>query len=180
MLAGIMAKTLLLLWAAVLIFVSAMVGQEQAPVVAPAPIPAQINTAKKAFISNSGADVASRAIFKRAGDPEQAYDRFYAEMKSWGRYEIVSTPSDADLVFEIRFAAPMYMNGTLPIYQPQFGLNIVDAKTHFLLWNLNAPVEGAFREKTWTKNFEHGLSALMDDLKKIATPAAANTAPATK
>ena len=32
------------------------------------------------------------------------YNEFYAAMKSWGRYELVSSPADADMVFEIRFA----------------------------------------------------------------------------
>jgi hypothetical protein len=150
--------------------VPAMSGQQtQAP--AAAPVPAQIVTARKVFISNAGADVAAQATFKRAGEPEQAYNHFYSAMQTWGRYEIVSTPGEADLVFELSFAAPMYYNGTLAIYEPQFRLRILDAKTHFLLWSLNEPVEGAFRKATWVKNFDQGLGTLMDDLKKLSMPA---------
>jgi hypothetical protein len=58
----------------------------------------------------------------------------------------------------------------MPIYEPQFGLRILDAKTHFLLWSLSEPVEGAFRKATWIKNFDQGLGALMDDLKKLSLP----------
>ena len=37
-----------------------------------------------------------------SGGPDRAYNEFYAAMKTWGRYELVAAPRDADLVFEIR------------------------------------------------------------------------------
>jgi hypothetical protein len=147
--------------------VPAMSGQQATTA---APVPVQIVAARKVFISNAGADVAAQATFKRAGEPDQAYNHFYSAMQTWGRYEIVSTPGEADLVFELSFTAPMYYNGNMPIYEPQFGLRILDAKTHFLLWSLSEPVEGAFRKATWIKNFDQGLGALMDDLKKLSLP----------
>jgi len=42
------------------------------------PIPAPIITAKKVFISNGGVDSAALAAFKRAGDSNGPYNRFYA------------------------------------------------------------------------------------------------------
>ena len=162
-----------------LIVVPILSGQETKGPVA-APIPAQITAARKAFISNGGADVAAEATFKRAGEPDQAYNRFYSAMQGWGRYELVSTPGEADVVFEIRFTAPMYWDGNLAIYEPQFGLNIFDVKTHVLLWSVSEPVEGAFRKTTWAKNFDHGLDALMDDLKKLSPSSAASGSPSSK
>jgi hypothetical protein len=162
-----------------LIVVPALGGQQPKESAA-APVPAQIVSARKVFIANAGADLAAQAAFKRAGDPDQAYNRFYAAMQTWGRYVLVSTPAEADLVFEIRFAAPRYYDGTLAVYDPQFGLSILDAKTHFVLWSLAEPVEGAFRKATWLKNFDHGLSALMDDLKKLSAPSPASDEPAKK
>jgi hypothetical protein len=147
---------------------------QQASRAGAAPLPAQIAAARKVFISNAGADVAALEIFKRAGEPDQAYNHFYSAMQAWGRYEIVSTPGEADLVLEIGFRAPMYYNGTLAIYEPQFELKIIDAKTHFLLWTLAEPVEGAFRKATWLKNFGQGLDALMNDAKQISGPSSAN------
>ncbi len=122
----------------------------------------------------------AQSVFKRAGQPDQAYNRFYLAVQNWGRYELVSTPGEADLVFEIRFTAPLYYSGTLPTYEPQFGLNIVDAKTHFLLWSLAEPVEGAFRKATWHKNFDQGLDLLMADLKRVSAPTVANIEPVKK
>jgi hypothetical protein len=131
-------------------------------------VPAQIVSAHKVFISNAGADATAQAAFTRAGDPEEAYNGFYSAMQSWGRYELVPTPAEADIVFEIRFTAAVHFNGSLPIYEPEFELSILDAKTHFVLWNTIAPVDGAFRKATWIKNFDRGLDALMDNLKKLS------------
>jgi hypothetical protein len=163
---------------AALVAVPALRGQQ--PKATSGPVPAQIVSARKVFISNAGADIAAESFFRRAGEPDQAYDHFYSAMQSWGRYELVSSPADADLVFEIRFTAPMYYNGNLAIYEPQFGLSILDGKTHFLLWNLAEPVEGAFRKTTWLKNFDQGLDLLMGNLKKISAPSVAAMEPSKK
>jgi hypothetical protein len=151
-----------------LVAVEAAVGQQAYQASPAAPVPAQIASARKVFIANGGADITSQEVFKKAGEPDQAYNHFYAAMQKWGHYELVNNPADADLVFEIRFAAPMYMDGTLARFQPQFGLNLLDAKTHFLLWNFAEPVDGAFRKATWLRNFDRGLDALMDDVKKVS------------
>ena len=164
---------------AALIVVPALSGQQPEEAAA-APVPSQIISARKVFISNAGADIASQSSFKRAGEPNQAFNHFYSAMRGWGRYELVSTPGEADLVLELRFTAPMYVDGTLPFFEPQFGLNILDAKTHFLLWNLTVPVGGALREKTWVKNFDHGLDTLMDDLKNLTARPVASAEPVKK
>jgi hypothetical protein len=165
--------------AAALTAVPPLRGQQPNATVS-APVPVQIFSARKVFIANAGADIASQSTFKRAGEPDQAYNHFYSAMQTWGRYELVSSPADADLVFEIRFTAPMYYNGNLAIYEPQFGLRVLDAKSHFLLWNLDEPVEGAFRKATWVKNFDQGLNLLMGDLKKISAPSSAGNEPSKK
>jgi hypothetical protein len=162
-------------FAALLIVVPA--SGQQTKEAAAAPVPSQIVAARKVFIANAGADIVAQSTFKRAGQPDQAYNHFYSAMQNWGRYELVAAPADADLVFEIRFTAPLYYNGTLATYEPQFGLNIVDAKTHFLLWSLAEPVEGAFRKATWLKNFDQGLDLLMGDLKKLSASSLAAIEP---
>ena len=66
-----------------------------------APIPSQITAAKKVFISNTAGDDLYSA------DPAQVYNAFYMAMKSWGHYELVGAPADADLVFEVSFHDPI-------------------------------------------------------------------------
>ena len=138
-----------------------------------APVPGLIATAKKIFIANMGADNFSQNAFKKLQDPARPYNAFYAEMKNWNRYEIVDSPADAELIFEIGFSAPIVQEGSSAVtYGPEFNLAIVDAKTHVRLWTLAAPVDGAFRKATFEKNLDEGMSLLMEDLKKLSTPVA--------
>jgi hypothetical protein len=139
----------------------------------PAPVPGQIANAKSVFISNMGVDAVSLAAFKREQAPDKPYGEFYAAMKAWGRYELVDNPADADLVFEVGFMAPLAGAGNSNTYSPQLKLAIVDAKTHFTLWTLTEPVEGAIRRGTWDKNFGAGLASLMEDLKRLSAPTGA-------
>jgi hypothetical protein len=136
----------------------------------PAPVPPQIMVAKKVFIANAGFDAPSLAAFKKAGEPDQPYNEFYSAVKNWGRYELVSSPADADVVFQIRFAAPLFGCQNLDTYAPQLEVTVLDAKTHFVLWSVSAPVDGAYRKETWDKNFAQGITSIMNDLKKLASP----------
>jgi hypothetical protein len=113
-----------------------------------APMPTAIQTGKRVFLGNAGVDGMSFAAFRASGDRNQPYNWFYMAMKSWGRYELVGSPADADLVFEISFAAPLVGADKLPSFAPYLRLEIFDAKTHFLLWTIVEPMEGAYRKAT--------------------------------
>lgn len=63
-----------------------------------APLPIQIATARKIFISYPESDA-------DPGAPNLTYNEFYALMKRWGKYELLRAPAEADLVFEIRFVS---------------------------------------------------------------------------
>lgn len=139
----------------------------QQPKDASAPIPALILSAKKVFITNGGSDVMSWSAFQHAGTPNEPYNAFCLAMKDWGHYNLVSDPSNADLIFEISFGAPLVDADKLPTYAPHLRLTIVDAKTHFNLWSILAPVGGAYRKVTFEKNYATGLASLMTQLKKL-------------
>lgn len=68
-----------------------------------APIPTQISTAQRVFIANGGGDEPGIYEPLFSGGADRIYTQFYAAMKSAGRYELVGSPADADLLFEIRF-----------------------------------------------------------------------------
>jgi hypothetical protein len=142
--------------------------------VGPAPLLGQIRTAKKIFISNLGADAISAPVFRKEGEIDKTYNRFYAAMKAWGRYTLVDNPDDADQVFEIRFVTALSGTGKIDSFTPELVLTIVDAKTHFTLWTVAEPVEGAFLKSTWDKNFNRGIGSLIDDLKALTAPDAAS------
>jgi hypothetical protein len=139
--------------------------------VAIAPIPSQMVNAKKIFVSNAVGDVDVSPDHIN-GTPDRAYNDFYAGLKDWGRYELESTPADAELLFEIYFTAPMsYATGignTAP--RAQFKLVIRDVKTGALLWTF---VEYLDRQKVtgkWSNNkaFDQTILALVGDVKKLA------------
>jgi hypothetical protein len=130
------------------------------PAVATAPMPTALQTAKRVFLGNAGVDGMSISTFRASGDMNQPYNWLYTAVKNWGRYELVGTPADADLVFEISFAAPLVGADKLPTFAPYLRLEILDAKTHFLLWTIVEPVQGAYRKTTWENNFNSGVTTL--------------------
>lgn len=149
------------------------------PATSTAPVPPALLNARRVFISNAGAD---SGLFPHPfnGDPDRGYSEFYAAMKSWGRYELVPDPNDADLVFELQLTAPngpqnpSKQNGAAdPL--PMFRLVILERKSHYVLWALTESIEFAFLQKTHDHNFDQALANLAADLKRLtAAPAAAN------
>jgi len=149
-----------------LVLASAMVLRAQQQGNAPAaPVPEQISAAKKVFISNGGGDAVSADFFKSQGNPNKLYDEFYAAMKSWGRYELVAVPANADLVFAINYAI---LITRAVVALPLIRLTIIDPKTRITLWSIAEPVQDAMRKGTWNKNFAQGMTNLMVDIKRIA------------
>lgn len=141
------------------------VEAQQASNSAAAPVPIQILTGTKVFISNGGSD----AIL---GDPVLAYNEFYADRKSGGKYDLVAAPADADLILEIRFEIDP---GT-----PLIHLGVLEPKTHVALWIFNQGIQACSREVTGRKNFSQAMSTLVGDVKRLTSsplPAANATAP---
>ena len=126
---------------------------------AAAPMPIQLTTGKKVFISYRESDA-------DPGAPDLTYNEFYGLMKYWGKYELVRSPADVDLVFEIR-----YISG---ISDSQLCLSIVDAKTRFVLWPLVQHVQSSTRETSRRKNFDAAMADLISDLKNLTTPPVAS------
>jgi|ERR1700728_1926039 len=128
------------------------------------PIPTQILAAKKVFISNGSGEC---GVFY-CSTPQQPYNEFYTGMKNWGRYELVTAPSDADVVFEI--ATP-----SVPGAYPDVRLVILDPKTRLALWTLDEYVKPATRRATARKNFSKAVSILVEDVHKLAGAAPTTT-----
>jgi hypothetical protein len=146
------------------------VGQEQVTP-ASAPVPSSLLSAKKVFISNAGAD---SGLFPHpfSGDPDRAYNQFYANVSSWGRYELVATPSEADLIFELQLSAPngpsnadKSKGASDPL--PMFRLVIYDRPTHYVLWALTESIAPAEKQKTHDHNFDEALANLVLDAGRL-------------
>jgi hypothetical protein len=139
---------------------------------APAPVPAQIAAAQKVFISNAGGasleTVIDETVFN--GGPDRPYNEFYAAMKSWGRYELVSSPTDADLVLEISWA--LTDTGLRLPALGQLRLVVIDPKTHVTLWNITEYVRGALLLSNRDKNFDQAMNTVVARLKALMLPPA--------
>jgi len=134
-----------------------MVIAEEPPGPPPAPVPSQILAAKKIFISNGGEDI--WLDYDPKHDPSLTYHEFYADIKSWGKYELVSTPTDADVVFEIRL---VFQERTCKLR-----LLILDPKSHITHWTLNQVANAANRDATARKNFDKAMNALVATIKDL-------------
>jgi hypothetical protein len=137
---------------------------------APAPVPAQITAAQKVFISNAGGEsletVIDETVFN--GGPDRPYNEFYAAIKSWGRYELVSSPADADLVLEISWA--LTDTGLrLPVLG-QLRLVVIDPKTRVTLWNVTEYVRGAVLLGNRDKNFDQAMNTVVARMKALMAP----------
>lgn len=149
---------------------SAQKNKNDVPV---APLPAVIVNAKKVFLSNGGGS-------------NLAYDAFYSDMKDWGKYQIVGSPDEADLIIELAYRVEdkgtrvwsttnTYNNTTQvhskQITDPQLILTIYDAKTKNSLWSETDHRKQAMKEKNREKETANSAQRLVDDLKtRVAVP----------
>ncbi|MGA8492835.1 MAG: hypothetical protein WB711_20605 [Terriglobales bacterium] len=138
-----------------------------------APLPAVIANAKTVFLTNGGGS-------------NLAYDSFYSGMKQWGKYQIVGSPEEADLIIELNYWVEhdgtdvssftnTYTGKTQivssEIIDPQLKLTIYDAKSKNSLWSAIDHRQLARREKNREKETIKSAERLVDQLKtRIAIP----------
>ena len=144
--------------------------------VPPAPVPSPIAAAKKVFISNAPGSNLPTSL----GGPDRTYNEFYAAMKGWGHYELVSAPSDADLILEISFTSSLSgvggtsTSGCISYSDSELRLVILDAKMHVPLWWFNEAVNpkssfGHRPEKAVDSALTQSTATIVDDLKKLVS-----------
>ena len=144
-----------------ILLTTAIASGQKSTMPPPAPVPPQISAAKKIFISNAGGEsfetVFEQVVFN--GGPDRPYNQFYADMQKWGRRELVSSPSEADLVLEICWTLTDTGLGRLPILG-QLRLVILDPRTHVTLWTINEYVRGAVLLGNRDKNFDQAMNVI--------------------
>jgi hypothetical protein len=155
-----------------IVFAAALAAQQlKEAAVPPAPVPAQIASAKRVFISNAGEENLNTPIGQLlSGRSDRVYNQFYSAVQQWGRYELVSRPAEADLAFEIGFT--INASGQLP----EFGhvrLVIRDPKTNVLLWTFIEYAQVAIRKGNRDKNLNQAMGVILDELKDLTQSVAA-------
>ena len=97
----------------------------------------------------------------------------FTARKATGQFELVSDPSDADLVLELQLIAP---NGLLGVNKqngasdpvPMFRLVVYDRKTHYILWALTQSIGVAILQKTHDRNFDEALTNILFEFQQLA------------
>ncbi|AEU38135.1 hypothetical protein [Granulicella mallensis] len=112
----------------------------------------QIVSAHTVFLSNAGSDPNFPI------DPTTSYNDVSSALQSWGRFQLVNSPEQADLIFQLRGVAPITAvaetsDNVYSITSPAFQLTLVDPRTNINLWTITSPVnlagEGRALER-WT------------------------------
>ena len=148
-----------------------------------APVPPQISDAHTIFLSNAGGD--SYFALAYSDGPDRAYNDLYAALKGWGRYQIVTSPNDADLILEVHSLAKSSTDVTngnsSTVYTPELRLELRDPKTRTVLWTLSSYVKtSAGRQKARDKQLDAAATVLFNQLRQLTgetlTPAEAKAA----
>ena len=155
----------------ILLLAVVVVAQVPAGTAPAAPIPAELLSAKKIFVSNAGAD---SGLFPHpfSGDASRGYNELFAGLRRLGRYELVSSPAQADLVLELRLLAPYgpkeadkQKGGADPL--PMFRLVVYDRPSHYVLWTFTGSVDVAFKQQTHDRNFDEAIANLVADFQAL-------------
>jgi hypothetical protein len=159
-----------------LVLISSVVLLAQPEMAPAAPIPSQILTAKKVFISNAGGGLDSKLW---SGGLAQPYNELYAAIKRSGQYQLVAAAADADLVLQISYADPLTdVSGSKEMGSdssstPQLKLVLLDPKTNIVLWTFNEKTSTAHLVKGRDQALADSINKLVGDLKAlVAQPAA--------
>ncbi|HEY1903275.1 MAG TPA: hypothetical protein VGG56_12625 [Terracidiphilus sp.] len=141
-----------------------------------APLPAAVAHAKKVYLLNG--QTTSQYLTKNGN--ELAFESLYADMKSWGRYELVDSPKAADIVIELQYRP--YANGSTSygVYNPSsktisgessdsggadFAIVIYDAASKEQLWSASDACGFARFVGNQRKEVMKSIARLVDNLK---------------
>jgi hypothetical protein len=155
-------------------------------VVAPPPPPpppplsviSQVTAAKKIFLSNAGADHGFPQLIP--GGPNVAYNELYASLKQWGYFQLVDSPSQADLIFEIRSSTIVHddvkpggnvniASDTTEAYIPIFTLSIFEASTHDPVYSIVMPAGRGSNKAKGAIAFTQSIGVLTDKIKALVS-----------
>jgi hypothetical protein len=125
-----------------------------------APVPAQIASAKTAFLANAGSTPANPQL------AVLAYNSVYQDIAQSHGYRLTAAPADADLVLEVSVVS-VFEGGVS--FAQYIQLAVRDEKSQSLLWTLSESIPPAAREKTLEKNVTDTAQKVAADLATLAS-----------
>jgi hypothetical protein len=141
-----------------------------------APLPASVVHARKVFLLNGQAT----AQYLTKNGNILAFDSLYDDMKRWGKYELVDSPTDAEIVIELQYRPYSQGSGSFGTYNPSaqtvqmrsvvkigadFALVIYAAKTREPLWSVSDACRAAIGTKRQQKEVIKSVARLVDGLR---------------
>jgi hypothetical protein len=163
--------------ALIVVCLTATFDHAQTPAGPHAPVPTTILSARKLFIANGGADA---GLFPSpfSGSTSHGYDQFYSAFRGMSQYDIVSNPSEADLVLEFQVQAPLgpanankQKGAADPL--PTVSVKIYDRPSHYVLWAFSEEVDVALLQKTHDRNLDDAIARLVQDFQSLTRPQSA-------
>jgi hypothetical protein len=147
-------------------------AQEQKAPVAITPS-ARLAAAKSAFLAGKGSNI--------------PYDVVESSLEGWGRFALVETPAQADIIVEVSSLAPGGAISSGPAASPrsrigpaaggppppaisQIRLAVYDAKTRILLWSAVESLKSAWHKKTYEDNLMEASARLVSRLREQLEP----------
>jgi hypothetical protein len=132
-----------------------------------APVPSQIQQTQTIFLTNSAFDPNFPI------DATKAYNDIYAALQTWGRYKLVNSPDQADLVFKLKGIAPITdvsgnRGGVYSVTSPAFQITILDPKSKISLWTITSPVNVTGKNQVLARWVSISETNLVSRVKVVA------------
>lgn len=125
-----------------------------------APLPALLSNTRTVFLANAGD--------QENADCLAAYNAFYTDLQQLGRFTLVDTPAQADMVVELHYeiAIGQGRDSNAP---RQFRVALIDPKAHILLWSLTERTNYAGLRKNRDKDLKSAIDALVNDFTSLVS-----------
>jgi hypothetical protein len=146
-----------------------------------APLPPAVVHAKKAFLLNGQ----TTAQYLTKNGNTLAFDTLYADVKSWGKYELVDSPKDADIVIELQYRPYSEGSRSYGVYNQttntvqshdvttvgaDFALVIYESNSKEQLWSASDACGLARTVKNQQKEVIKSVDRLVEGLKARTKP----------
>jgi hypothetical protein len=142
----------------------------------PAAAAAKIASAKTVFVSNLGSDPVAAANIP--GGANASYNQFYASLQQWGHFELATSPSNADLIFEIRSTEKRHESEhvgrgegprsyAVATYPSITSLTIRNPADQSVLWTTETKFLVAATPKGVYSHFDQAIENLTNQLKEL-------------
>jgi len=156
-------------------------SRKTAKSIPPAPLPSSISHAKKAYILDGQT---TSQYFTKNGN-QLAFDTLYAELKSWGRFELADSPTAADVVIELQYRPYSSGSTSYGVFNPSsntvqtynadsagadFALVIYDAASKQQLWSRSDACGFARLPANQRKEVVKSVERLVESLRSRMQP----------